>query len=99
MDEASRKKILARRARFLGAALTSMGIAGCGDGTTTQPSVCLDIAVDGTVDTSDASDTSPQPCLSDIGVRPDSTDDTTDTGDTGPTVCLNVVPDSGTDTG
>ena len=70
-DEESKKRILARRARFVAAALASAGLGatGCG-GEVAGPTACLDPIVD--TGSSEAGDTNPTVCLSapaDTGAR------------------------------
>lgn len=91
----TKSKILARRAKFIAAAVTSAGLLGCG----TRAEVCLsmiaDSGADGEASDDTISDTRPQPCLDpivDTGVA-----DTSVT-DTGPWACLSPELDSGTDT-
>jgi hypothetical protein len=76
-----RDRILARRAKFMAAAI--VGIAGCSSEstTTTSPQACLKVAPDAALDAADAADTQPQVCLS--PEPPDSALDTaiTDTAD------------------
>lgn len=102
----SRNKILARRARFVAAAMTGMGVIGCAS----KSEACLsmvaeDAGPDGTRDTSAADSEQPEACLSapfdsgsgDTG-RGDTPGDvtTTDSADTGPMPCLAPPPgDSG----
>lgn len=100
-----RDRILARRARFVAAALGSLGAVGA----VACAEPCLSVNVDdtGTVDSGRA-DTSegtidtgrPQPCLSDVGPPRDTSTDTSvtdaDTGaDTGPMPCLIPPEDTG----
>jgi hypothetical protein len=84
----SREKILARRAKFIAAAIASAGAIGCSDGTA---QVCLEPAIEGGTDTkTDANaDTRPMPCLDPI----------VDTGvsDTAPMPCLEPPRDTGAD--
>ena len=93
--------ILARRAKFVAAAVASAGlVTAC----SSHAEACLSLAqndtgaVDGTADGSStdtgSTDTGPTPCLTpveDTGTR-----DASDGGDTGPTPCLDVAIDSGT---
>jgi hypothetical protein len=76
----SREKILARRAKFIAAAIASAGAISCSDNTTAQ--VCLEPAVDAS-----NADTRPMPCLDpavDTGVAKDtSVTDTSTSSDTG----------------
>lgn len=69
-----RDRILARRAKFMAAAI--VGIAGCSSESTTTstPQACLKIAPDAALDAADAADTKPQVCLS--PEPPDSSADT-----------------------
>ncbi|MBI2393845.1 MAG: hypothetical protein HYV09_30010 [Deltaproteobacteria bacterium] len=77
-----KSKILARRARFVAAAVASAGLLGCGS----KMEACLSLAPDTGGDT--ISDTKPEACLT--------VDATIDTGvDTGPGVCLSPEWDSG----
>ena len=55
-DESAKKAILARRARFIAAAMMSAGLASC-ESTPSNPAVCLKIKVT-------SPDTAPTPCLS-----------------------------------
>jgi len=79
----SREKILARRAKFIAAAIAGAGAIGCSDD---KAQVCLEPTIDASADTKDAA---PMPCL----------DPAIDTGveDTGPAPCLKVAPDAGED--
>jgi hypothetical protein len=54
----ARDRILARRARFMAAAI--VGIAGCSSSETGSPQVCLKTAPDAAMDAGEAE---PQPCL------------------------------------
>lgn len=102
-----RDRILARRAKFMAAAMTSL--MGCSDDAKmADPEPCLSVAYDAGPD-----DTArPQPCLtdtgpSDTGAADTSTDSSVTDGDrdadTGPTPCLVPPLDTGvgdaTDTG
>ena len=105
-DEESKKKILARRARFVAAAVASISMTGCGGDTEAEPQACLS-------DTGVDVDTGPTPCLtpaSDTGGG----DTTSDAGidaaadgdadgdvdpDTGPTPCLAPPPEDTGDGG
>ncbi|MEO7096523.1 MAG: hypothetical protein ABI175_24910 [Polyangiales bacterium] len=106
-DEESKKKILARRARFVAAALASagVGLAGCGGETSADP--IKPGSDSGSLDAADVADTAPSVCLSpplrdtdvdtanpDAGV--DSTADAAEVEpDTGPFPCLAPPPDDG----
>lgn len=95
-----RDRILARRAKFLAAALAASGTVACaqveeepktkdGGADTAAPDApepCLSAPID-----SGGVDTAPVPCLD---VAPDAG---TDTFDAEPAPCLKVAPDSGTD--
>jgi hypothetical protein len=83
----SRDKILARRAKFIAAAIASIGVAGCSS--RDAPTSTDAGATDASVDTINASDTGPVPCL----------EPQQDTGqeDTGPMPCLDPLPDTGAD--
>lgn len=75
----AKHKILARRAKFIAAAVTSAGLLGCGS----KAEACLSMVAD----TGGDGDTSPQPCLEpaiDTGVS-----------DVAPEVCLSPAFDSG----
>lgn len=99
-DDEARRLILARRARFVAAALTGITAAMCGgeeDGANPRP--CLDVAQDGgrpqpCLDV--APDAEPQPCLAPL--PPDASDDAGDAGDGGdaaPQPCLKMPLDGG----
>jgi hypothetical protein len=101
-DDEARRLILARRARFVAAALTGLTAAMCG-GTEDEanPRPCLDVAQDGGTPQpclSTVEDAAPQPCLD---VVPDAGDGGGDAGedagdaDAGPQPCLKVAPDGG----
>jgi hypothetical protein len=93
----ARDRILARRAKFMAAAF--VGIAGCSDNTSPQPTpqVCLTgQAYDTGVDTRDAADTEPVVCLTSPA---DTSVDDGDATDTEPMVCLSAPLDTGTDDG
>jgi hypothetical protein len=91
-----RERILARRARFMAAAMTSL--MGCSDDSAgpvetdaiadTRPQACLSDTAPG--------DTGAQPCLT-ADTPPDTNSDTavSDTADTGPMPCLEPPLDSG----
>lgn len=87
-DDDAKRIILARRARFVRAALTSAGLSaaavhGCGGETEGGPRVCLEPSLDGSAD----ADAEPQPCL---GALPP------DAGDAEPQPCLEPpLPDAG----
>jgi hypothetical protein len=99
----TRDRILARRAKFMAAAI--VGITGCSSETSSgSPQPCLKFAPDSAIDAKDASDTQPQVCL--IAEPPDSSSDTaitdtaadtadTSTTDTGPMPCLVPPLDGG----
>lgn len=83
----SREKILARRAKFIAAAVASAGAIACSSESSSGPTVCLEPTIDAG---RDVGDTMPMPCLDpvvDTGVS--------DTTDTGPTPCLTPVEDTG----
>jgi hypothetical protein len=89
-----RDRILARRAKFVAAALASAGAIGC----SSTAAVCLEPAIDagsdGKPDTS-TTDTAPNPCLT-----PALDSSVEDAGDTAPMPCLDPAPeDTGVDTG
>lgn len=90
-DDDVKRLILARRAKFVAAALVSLNAAMCGGSTeTTQPEPCLSPRDPGRVDAGEDTGT-PQPCLS---VQP------TDAGpgeDAGPQPCLSPPFDAGED--
>jgi len=103
MNDDAKKRILARRARFVAAAIAGMGInvAAC-----SEAQACLEPAIppgDSAASDSalDGSDTKPQPCLDpivDSGI--DSSIDAVDAfddADTEPAACLKMAPDSGPD--
>lgn len=91
-----RDRILARRAKFIAAALATSGTVACAQveeepqptdaSTVSDAQACLSAPIDTGVDTA------PVPCLdvaADTGVE--------DTFDAEPAPCLKVAPDSGTD--
>lgn len=94
-----KSRILARRARFVAAAIATVGVAACG-GEVDEPT-----GGDAAVDARDAAnpDTRPEPCLG--ALPPDAEPDTGPTPcleppldaepDTGPSPCLDFDPDSG----
>ena len=92
-----KETILKRRARFVAAALTSAGLAGCGDGPTNPGSHAADSGVvDGAKDsvaTDSGLEDTPTVCLS---APFDSGSPDTGSPDTEPTVCLSAPFDSGT---
>ena len=57
-DESAKNAILARRARFIAAAVMSAGLVSC-DGCSAEPAVCLKIRAT-------MPDTAPTPCLSTV---------------------------------
>ena len=89
-SDESRRLILARRARFMAATLTGIGVAvACGGGTEDEPKTCLSILIDSGTDrgpqvcleppVEDAGkDAEPQVCLS---PRPPDAGDAGDAGD------------------
>jgi len=85
----TKNKILARRAKFIAAAVTSAGLLGCGSKAEVCLSMVADTGSDGDASDDTISDTRPQPCL----------DPVVDTGvtDTGPSVCLSPMEDTGSD--
>lgn len=102
-----RDRILARRAKFVAAALASAGTIGC----SSTASVCLEPAIDASgTDTNKsdtttrpeacltpALDTGPEPCLEpplDSGTADSTVSDTRDP-DTGPAPCLKMPPPDG----
>jgi hypothetical protein len=92
----SRERILARRAKFIAAALASAGAIACSDNTTAQ--VCLEPAIDA------GSDTTPQVCLEpQFDSGPDTTtifdvgDDSAEAGDSDAADA--ETPDAGDDGG
>lgn len=103
-----RSRILARRARFVAAALGAATLAACGSSTSEEPGPKDTGAADGSAD---GADTGPVPCLDmpppDSGGDGSTGDGSTgdaarDTApdvaeDTGPAACLKVPFDSGTD--
>ena len=88
----AKKIILARRARFVAAAVASVGIA-CGKTESSPPMPCLSIAVP-----YDAEPPPPQPCLSpmpaDAALFDAATDGPTDAGPDAPipVPCLSIRP-------
>jgi hypothetical protein len=104
----SRDKILARRARFMAAAMTGMGVIGCASKSEACLSAVYDAGPDALKDSTatDGADTEPQACLSapfdsgsadamDSSMDSTTTDTATptDTGvDTGPMPCLAPPP-------
>lgn len=81
--------VLARRAKFVAAAVAGVGIA-CGKTETTPPQPCLSVAY--------VPDAAPQPCLSPVAVPPDAAADAgpTDAGPSDasvpiPVPCLSVI--------
>jgi len=95
-DEDAKRIILARRARFVAAALAGLNLAMCGGKSETDPQPCLSVV-------SDDDGGNPQPCLSPPGPGP--VDAAVDVGDAGtdaddpdaqPQPCLSPLPpDSG----
>ncbi len=86
-DEESKRIILARRAKFVAAALAGLNAAMCG-GETSEPQPCLSIAQE--------DGGSPQPCLSPAfdASRPDAAD-----ADAEPQPCLSPPPPDAGDGG
>jgi hypothetical protein len=76
-----RDRILARRAKFMAAAI--VGIAGCSSesSTTSGPQACLKFAPDAAADARDAADTEPMSCL--FAPLEDTGADDTSSGDAG----------------
>jgi len=64
VDDAARKKILGRRARFVAAAMVGIGVASCEK--QSEPQVCLKVAPTNTAP--------PEPCLSQPQQFPDAAD-------------------------
>jgi hypothetical protein len=62
VNDDSKRVILARRARFLAAAVAGVAVSACGGESTTEPKPCLEPAFDASTD-ADA-DAEPGPCLS-----------------------------------
>ena len=90
-DEAKRL-ILARRARFVAAALAGIAAACGGSTDDTDPKPCLSIQPgDGGPPTDSASDAEPQPCLEPL--PPDASDDAE------PQPCLSPLPPDAGDGG
>jgi hypothetical protein len=99
-----REAILARRSRFMAAALSTLVLANCG---TPQP--CLDIAVDAGPDADADADASPLPCLTDSSWEREAGPDADpqpclsaplDAGeDAKPMPCLDIAPDAGDEDG
>ncbi len=80
--------ILARRAKFVAAAVASAGmVSACGASEAQSPA-------DATSETS--ADTSPSPCLRTVPPDTGLVDGGADVSDTNPTPCLDVAVDSGT---
>ncbi|MBK7394745.1 MAG: hypothetical protein IPJ34_00195 [Myxococcales bacterium] len=94
----SKKTILARRAKFVAAA-----IAGAGFTSACASQACLDVpAPDATTDTATdtldgGADTGPTVCLSADAPPPDSGTPDVDASDTSPVPCLDIAPDTGAD--
>ncbi len=95
-----RDRILARRAKFVAAALAGAGAIGC----SSTASVCLEPAFDGGTDTSKpdgsttdtGTDTGPTACLSpELDTGPLDSGTTDSTLDTGPMPCLSPPEDTG----
>ena len=89
-DDESKRIILARRAKFVAAALAGLNAAMCGGETTSEPQPCLSVA-------RDDGGSPPQPCLSAPidAARPDAAD-AADDADAEPQPCLAPQPpDSG----
>jgi hypothetical protein len=99
-----RDRILARRARFIAAAVAASGVVACGssESSTPEPQVCLSPAYDAGPDLGAEAAVCLSPAL-DSSVSDSSASDATrdalaDTAsDTAPTPCLDVVPDTGVD--
>ena len=71
-DDDARKAILARRARFIAAAMMGAGLASC-ERVNTEPTSCLSLS-------EVPADAAPQPCLSPPVLPPDGTGATADGG-------------------
>lgn len=84
----AKSKILARRARFIAAAIGSAGLIGCSGDDSSAPTVCL--TVDAAADT--PADTNPGPCLT----AP--VDSSVSDAPAEAAVCLSAPFDSGVDT-
>ncbi|MBN9165759.1 MAG: hypothetical protein BGO98_45500 [Myxococcales bacterium 68-20] len=101
-DDSARRLILARRARFVAAALAGVtataGLAAateaCGGDTETEQSPQPCLSVDADFGKADAAEAGPQPCLSvDAQVPVDSGDE--DDAEAGPQPCLIAPLDGG----
>jgi hypothetical protein len=106
VNDRAKKAILSRRARFVAAAIATMGVNAVGCASARNCLSAPDVPSDATADGDAAADGAdsisvPEACLGapwDDGVDTGTTDAAPDgDADTGPTVCLNVVPDSSPD--
>ena len=101
MNDEARRKILARRARFVAAAVVSMGVAACEkkpEPVTTSPQPCLSVMavpsdagpVPEATDSSTATDASDAPDATDADASESSADAKPDTPK--PMPCLKIAP-------
>src|SRR5688572_14584973 len=88
-DDASRKAILPRRAKFVAAALAGITIAACKDG---GPFACLKVAAPRDAESEEA----PMPCLSPPMPDPDASRPTTSTTDDAGAPPSDAKPDAST---
>lgn len=100
----SKKTILARRAKFVAAAIAGAGFtSACASSQACLDVVAPDATTDTAIDTLDGgtpdggADTGPTVCLSTDAPPPDSSTPDGDASDTGPVPCLDVIPDTGAD--
>ena len=90
-NDETKRLILARRARFVAAAVAGIAAA-CGSADDSKPTPCLEPIIRPDASTDGATDAEPQPCLSPL--PPDASDDPD--ADAGvPQPCLKVAPDAG----
>jgi hypothetical protein len=95
-NDDAKRLILARRARFVAAALAGVAAA-CGGETEESPRVCLSVLADSGPGDASGSDAEPQPCLAPL--PPDASTDAASDADAGPQPCLSPLPPDGGDGG
>ncbi len=90
-DDAARKAILARRAKFIAAAVASVGIA-CGKTTSNDPPPmpCLSVPIQ--------TDAEPRPCLK-VAMEPDARAEAPDAAPPQPCLSIAIQPDAAADAG
>lgn len=96
MSDEAKRLILARRARFVAAAVAGIAAACGGSTEDTRPTPCLEPGIRDSG--ADAADADPKPCLSPL--PPDASSDASDDADAGiPQPCLSRLPPDAGDGG